>query len=123
METALKNSDGASCIFCKIIKKEIPTEFILEEDDVLAFDDINPKAPVHILVIPKKHIESVSDLDSENAGVAERLILGAKKIAEGKKLSGYKLVFNVGQEGGQIISHIHLHLLGGWPSSPGKLEV
>ena len=111
------------CIFCKIAKKEIPTKFILEEDDILAFDDINPKAPVHILVIPKEHIESVKDLDSKSAWVAERLILGAKKIAGEKKLSGYKLVFNVGREGGQIVSHIHLHLLGGWPRSPEKLEV
>lgn len=113
----------SDCIFCKIVNKEIPKEFILEDQNILAFDDINPKAPVHIMLIPKKHIVSVKNLGDENSGVAECLVLGAKKIAELKKLDGYKLVFNVGRPGGQVIDHLHLHLLGGWPAAPGRVEV
>jgi histidine triad (HIT) family protein len=101
------------CIFCKIVAKENPAEIIYEDKDFLAFKDIHPKADTHLLIIPKKHIESIKSLEQEEADLIGRLILTAKKIAEEKGLSGYKLVFNVGREGGQIVDHIHLHLLAG----------
>ena len=105
------------CIFCKIVKKEIPAEILYEDDLVLAFPDANPIVPVHILVIPKKHIESVNDLEmnKENEKTAGRLILVARKIAEKKRIdkNGYKLLIRTGEYGGQEVPHIHLHLLGG----------
>lgn len=104
-----------SCIFCKIANKEISTEFLCEDDLVVAFRDIHPIAPVHILVIPKKHIESVADIAEADEQLMGRLILVAKKVAEDLKISqeGYKLLFRVGKHGGQEVEHIHLHLIGG----------
>lgn len=103
------------CIFCKIINREIPTKFLYEDDLVVAFRDINPIAPVHVLVIPKKHIESVADATRADEQLMGRLVLTAKKIAEDLKVSrdGYKLLFRVGKHGGQEVEHIHLHLIGG----------
>jgi len=101
------------CIFCKIIKGEIPSKKIFEDNEIIAFDDINPKAKVHVLVVPKKHIVSVKELQGVDKDLVGELILTAKKIAEEKKLHGYKLVVNVGREGGQEIDHLHLHLLSG----------
>jgi histidine triad (HIT) family protein len=101
------------CIFCKIVNKESPASIVYEDDDFLAFKDIQPKAEIHVLIIPKKHIESIKSLNDDEADLIGRLILTAKRIAKGKNLSGYKLVFNVGKEGGQIVDHIHLHLLAG----------
>ena len=106
------------CIFCKIINKEIPTDFIFEDEDTAAFDDIKPKAPVHILIVPKKHIISIRELEEKDKVLAGELIFRAKEIAAQKNLKGYKLVFNVGREGGQLVDHIHLHLVGGWPGKP-----
>lgn len=99
------------CIFCKIIKKEIPSDIVYEDEKVLALRDINPKAPIHFLIVPKKHIESIKSDESERA--AEKLILAAKKVAQKKGIKGYRLVFNVGREGGQVIEHLHLHFLAG----------
>lgn len=103
------------CVFCKIAKKEIPTEFLHEDELVVAFRDIHPIAPVHVLVIPKKHIESVADMEKNDEKIMGRLIFVAKKIAEDLKISedGYKLLFRVGHHGGQEIGHVHLHLIGG----------
>jgi histidine triad (HIT) family protein len=105
------------CIFCKIIAKKIPAEILYEDDLVLAFPNVHPIAPVHVLVIPKKHIESVNDLEmnEENEKVAGRLILVARKIAEEKGIDekGFKLLIRTGSHGGQEVPHIHLHLLGG----------
>jgi histidine triad (HIT) family protein len=101
------------CIFCKIAQHQLPSKIEYEDRDFIAFDDIAPKAPVHILVIPKKHLDSVKSLDQKEALLAGKLILIAKKLAQKNKLEGYQIVFNVGKEGGQIIPHIHLHLLGG----------
>jgi histidine triad (HIT) family protein len=101
------------CIFCKIVKGEIPSAKIFEDDDVVAFNDINPKAKVHVLVVPKKHIESVKHLNKSDEKLAGELIMTAKKIAEDKKLEGYKIIINVGKEGGQLVDHLHLHLLSG----------
>jgi histidine triad (HIT) family protein len=101
------------CIFCKIINGEIPSAKVLETDEVLAFDDIEPKAKVHVLIVPKKHIESVKHLEEIDKNLVSELVFTAQKIAKEKELEGYKLVFNVGREGGQIVDHLHLHLLSG----------
>jgi len=102
-----------NCIFCKIINKEISSDIVYEDDSVVAIKDINPKAPVHLLIIPKKHIPSVNYLGVEDKTLMGEIILTAKKIAEEKDLKGYKLVINVGREAGQLIDHLHLHLLSG----------
>jgi len=112
----LKNID---CLFCKIIKKEVPADIVYEDQNFVAFNDINPKAPLHILIVPKKHICSVDYLEDQEKELIGELFLTAKKIAKEQGVSskegkGYRLVFNVGKEGGQIIEHLHLHLLGKW---------
>ncbi|MFH1857213.1 MAG: histidine triad nucleotide-binding protein [Candidatus Omnitrophota bacterium] len=109
------------CLFCKIIKREILSEIIYENEKVLAFKDISPKAPVHVLIIPKKHISGILELNQENSCLAGEMITAAKEIAEssGLKDTGYRLVFNCGPDAGQAVFHLHLHLLGGrklgWP--------
>lgn len=99
------------CIFCKIVKKELKTDFVFEDDRIIAFNDINPKAAIHILIVSKKHIESIIKMEAEDKTIIAELVWRAKKIAEEKKLFGYKLVFNCGKKGGQEIDHLHLHLL------------
>jgi len=101
------------CIFCKIINKEVSSEMLYENGEVIVIKDVNPKAPVHLLIIPKKHIPSVNDLKEEDNKLVGSLILTAKRMAKEKGLKGYKLLINVGKEEGQIIDHIHLHLLSG----------
>jgi len=101
------------CIFCKIAKGEIPSEKVFENENLLAFNDINPKAKVHVLIITKKHIESVKHLEEIDAKLIGELFLAAQKIAKEKNMEGYKLVVNVGREGGQVVDHLHLHLLSG----------
>ena len=100
-----------NCIFCKIVKGEIPTTKIFENNDVIAFNDIHPKAKVHILIVPKKHIESVKHLEEIDKNLVGELVLTAQKIAKEKNLEGYKIIINVGREGGQLVDHLHLHLL------------
>ncbi len=109
------------CLFCKIVKKEIKAEIAWEDPDVLAFRDIHPLAPVHILIIPKKHIGSINDLTRDDMQLAGKFIITAKEIGEklGIKDSGYKLLFRVGKDGGQEVPHIHMHLLGGAMLSEG----
>jgi len=102
------------CIFCKISTRAIPAAVVYEDDQLMAFDDINPKAPVHILVVPKQHIESIAHLETDYSQILARLVYTAKRIAAERSLAGYKLVFNVGRAGGQVVDHLHLHLLGGW---------
>lgn len=104
------------CIFCKIANHEKPEIVHYEDDEAIAFNDIHPKAPVHILVVPKEHIVSIAHLQANHAGVISKLIYAAREVASTHGLTGYKLVFNVGRDGGQIIDHLHLHLLGGWES-------
>lgn len=99
------------CIFCKIINGEIPAEKVFESKNVFAFLDINPKAKIHVLIIPKKHIESVKHLEKIDKELVGELLFVAQKIAKEKNLEGYKLVINVGREGGQLVDHLHLHLL------------
>lgn len=109
----------SDCIFCKIVKKEVPTKILFEDDLVLAFNDIHPNAPVHILIISKKHIGSIIELGNKDELLAGRMIMVAKKLAEQKGIEkdGYKLLFRVGRHGGQEVPHIHLHLIGGAPLS------
>ncbi len=109
------------CIFCKIIEKKNPSKIVFENGEIVAFDDIRPQAPVHIMVIPKYHIEKVSDLTDENISLIGRLVLVAKNIAKEKGIqeSGYRIVINCNKDAGQEVYHLHLHLLGGrkfvWP--------
>ena len=106
-----------SCIFCKIAGGEIPATKVYEDEDVLAFRDLHPQAPTHILVIPRKHIATVNDLDESDAVLIGKLFLAAKKIAanEGFAENGYRLVMNTNGDAGQTVFHIHLHLLAGRP--------
>ncbi|GAB5465618.1 MAG: histidine triad nucleotide-binding protein [Candidatus Kapaibacteriales bacterium] len=110
-----------STIFSKIIKKEIPADIVYESKEVLAFRDINPKAPVHILIIPKKKIQSLAHFEEEDQELLGKLMYTAKLIAEKEGLSenGFRIVNNIGDDGGQEVMHFHLHLLGGrkltWP--------
>lgn len=103
-----------NCIFCKIISKEIPSKILFEDDDLIVIQDIKPSAPVHHLIIPKEHIRSVADLEEKNKEIVAKIFFRARDDAKLAGLKGYKTVFNVGREGGQIIDHLHLHLLGGW---------
>lgn len=104
------------CIFCQIIEKQIPADIVYEDDVLMAFKDIKPSAPVHILITPKKHIESVIEAEAEDKVLLGDLVWQGKILAQEKGLdkTGYKLFFNCGRGGGQIIDHIHLHLMGGW---------
>jgi histidine triad (HIT) family protein len=110
-----------NCLFCKIINKEIPADIVFENDEVLAFKDINPQAPTHILIIPKKHISTTNDIDNNDKNLMGELIITAKNIAKdmGFAENGYRLNINCGNDGGQEVGHIHLHLLAGrqmtWP--------
>lgn len=103
------------CIFCQIVHQDIPAELLYEDDLVVAFRDVRPIAPVHILIIPRQHIESVVDLAEAQEVLAGRLIMAAKKLAKTLGLSekGYKLLIRVKEHGGQEIDHLHLHLIGG----------
>lgn len=104
------------CLFCKIVNREVPSEFLYEDDHCVVFRDINPAAPVHLLVVPKKHIRSMNDIKKEDEAILAGLFTVAKNMAkeQGIHASGYKLLFNVEKGGGQVIFHIHLHLIGGW---------
>ena len=110
-----------STIFTKIINKEIPTDIVYEDDQLLAFNDIVPQAPVHILIIPKKEIKTLNNLQVEDSLIVGKMLLLAKDLAKKHKIdqTGYRTVFNCNKDGGQTVFHIHLHLLGGrkltWP--------
>ncbi|MBQ3843308.1 MAG: histidine triad nucleotide-binding protein [Ruminiclostridium sp.] len=102
------------CLFCKIAAGEIPSTKVYEDDKLLAFKDINPQAPVHILIIPKAHYTSVDALDESSAPVVGDIMLAAKKIAAEQGLTnGYRLLTNIGEDGGQTVKHLHFHLIGG----------
>jgi len=113
---ATHQGKNISCLFCKIAKKEMPAEIVYEDEKVLVLKDIHPKAPLHLLIVPKKHIPSINHLELRDKELMGELILVAQKIAKEKNLEGYKLVINVGRPAGQIIDHLHLHLLAGWKS-------
>lgn len=103
------------CIFCKISKKEIPAEIVYEEKDIIAFKDINPAAPIHILIIPKKHITSLAHLSNQDEALIGRIFTVINKVAqlEGVKEKGFRVIANCGEDGGQEVPHLHFHLLAG----------
>ena len=109
------------CIFCKIIKGEIPSKKIYEDEDIFVFEDINPQAPVHILLIPKQHFASLNDIPEEKKDMLGQLLIKARRIAEDQGMAqrGYRIVLNTQRDSGQEVFHIHFHLLGGrrmsWP--------
>jgi histidine triad (HIT) family protein len=103
------------CIFCKIVAGEIPSDFLYNGDDVVAFRDIHPAAPTHILIIPRKHIPSLSEIAEADLPTVGNMVKAANELAkrEGIAERGYRLVINTGKEGGQAVPHLHMHLLGG----------
>jgi histidine triad (HIT) family protein len=107
---------GKDCIFCNIVNGEKPTEFLYQDDTLVVFSDIYPQAPVHLLVVPRKHIRSINDLKQEDGPIVSHVLMVAKDMAKKESVhhSGYKLLFNVERGGGQVIFHLHLHLIGGW---------
>ena len=104
------------CIFCQIARGQTDTQMLYQSDTLVVFKDINPHAPLHLLLVPKKHIRSVNDLTDADQDILAELILVAKEMAkeQGVDKSGYKLLYNVEKGGGQLIFHLHLHLIGGW---------
>jgi histidine triad (HIT) family protein len=111
----------ADCLFCRIIKREIPGSIVYEDDRVLAFNDINPQAPTHVLVVPKRHIESLNTLEPGDDAIVGEVVRRAAAIAKERGISvgGYRTVFNTNRDAGQTVFHVHLHLIGGrnmsWP--------
>jgi histidine triad (HIT) family protein len=103
------------CVFCNIINKTIESELLFENKNMIVIKDILPKAPVHLLIIPRQHILSINHIQGENEGLLGEMLLVAKEMAKkfGVDETGYKLIFNVGRDGGQVIAHLHMHLLGG----------
>ena len=110
----------SDCIFCKIAKGEIPSNKVYEDDQVLCFKDLDPQAPVHVLMIPKKHLDSLSTATEEDAALLAHMLLKIKDVAKELELdNGYRVVINTGEDGGQSVKHLHMHLLGkrsmNWP--------
>lgn len=111
----------SSCIFCRIIEGSIPAKMVYQDEHTFAFDDVNPQAPVHTLVVPKRHVESVQNLGESDQTLMARLLLTCARVAKDKGLSerGFRLVLNTGRDGGQTVFHLHFHVMGGrhmtWP--------
>ena len=107
---------GKPCLFCQISSGQTSTEFVFENDTIVVFKDINPAAPVHLLVVPRKHIRSINDLTAADQPILSEMIMVAKDMAaqHGVDQSGYRLFVNVERGGGQVIFHLHMHLIGGW---------
>ena len=105
-----------NCLFCQIANGEMSTDILFENDILAVFKDIKPAAPVHLLIVPKKHIRSINDLSDEDRPILSELLMTAKDMAERQGIagSGYRLFFNVERGGGQVVFHLHLHLIGGW---------
>lgn len=103
------------CIFCKIIDKEIPAQIVYEDEEILAFKDIAPKAPVHIIVIPKKHIEKITEIERQDEAVIGKIYSAINQIAKEQGIAGdgFRVIINCGENGGQEVNHVHFHLLGG----------
>jgi histidine triad (HIT) family protein len=112
---------ASDCLFCKIVAGEVPAEIVYSDDDVIAFEDINPQAPTHTLIIPREHLATLDDLDEGKEAIAGKVLLAARTVARQKGLdkTGYRLVANCLESAGQTVFHIHVHLLGGrnlgWP--------
>jgi len=117
----MERNPDTNCIFCKIAHREIPTPLVFESEHVVAFRDLHPQAPTHVLIIPRRHISSITKVEEADQSLLGELLLAAKKVAASLNLDtdGYRLNLNVGYHGGQTVEHIHLHLLGGrrfdWP--------
>lgn len=103
------------CIFCDIAQKKIPADIVFEDDEVVAFNDIEPKAKIHILVIPRKHIETTREMKEEDKDLVGKMVLVGRDLAKEKGIfeSGYRLILNTGKDAGQTVDHLHLHLMGG----------
>jgi len=103
------------CLFCKIVNRELPADVVFEDDQLIAFNDISPQAPTHMLIIPKRHIATVNDLTEAEINLPGTMVLRARALADEKGIaeSGYRLIMNCNAEGGQTVYHIHLHMLGG----------
>lgn len=107
------SSRDPACLFCRIVAGELPATKVFENDSILAFEDIHPQAPFHCLVIPKVHVATLNDFSAEQGELIGSLLLTAKRIAAERGLPGYRVAMNVGREGGQVVFHAHLHVLGG----------
>lgn len=107
------SSAADGCLFCRIVAGELPADRLYEDDELLAFRDIAPKAPFHGLIVPKTHIATVNDLEPSHATLAGRMFLVAKELAKEHDLPGYRVVVNTNPEGGQVVFHVHMHVLGG----------
>ncbi len=101
------------CIFCKIVNGSIPSKKIYEDEDVIAFNDINPSAKVHFLIVPKLHIESLASCEAQHQTLLGKMLVLAPKLAKDQGLAGFKTIINTGKDGGQLVFHIHVHVLGG----------
>lgn len=108
----MKNDD---CIFCKIGRKEIPARLVYEDPEIFAFEDISPQAPLHLLVCPRKHSDSLAEMSEPDAALLGRILLVGAKLAKDRGYSAHRTVFNTGAEAGQSVSHVHLHVLAGRP--------
>lgn len=109
----MSTSDTSDCIFCRIVAGELPCDKLYEDDSVLAFRDLHPKAPLHGLVIPKRHVATLDDFEAGDSSLLGQLMLAAQRIAAEHGLEGYRVTMNVNSLGGQIVFHAHLHILGG----------
>ena len=109
---------SADCIFCKIVSGAIPSKKIYEDEEVIAFHDINPSAKVHFLIVPKLHVESLASCESQHQSLIGKMLLLAPKLAAEQGLKGFKTLVNTGREGGQEVFHLHIHVLGGWDKVP-----
>lgn len=107
----------ATCLFCRVVAKEVPSRIVYEDDQVVAFQDINPQAPTHLLVVPKRHLDHLLEIEERDVALLGHLILLVNRLARERRLaqSGYRVVINCGADGGQTVAHLHLHLLGGRP--------
>jgi histidine triad (HIT) family protein len=101
------------CIFCKIVAGAVPAQKAYEDDEIVAFHDVSPQAPLHLVVIPKRHIENIAALNPEDKDLAGGMILKIADIARGLGIDGYRVVTNIGRDGGQSVFHLHFHILGG----------
>lgn len=109
---------SADCIFCKIVKGEIPSKKVYEDDEVIAFHDIHPIAPVHFLIVPKAHIESLASCEATHQALLGKMLLLAPKLAAEQGLKGFRTMINTGREGGQEVFHLHVHVFGGGQHLP-----
>ena len=109
------------CLFCKIVDGEIPSTRVYEDEELVAFEDVQPQAPVHVLIVPRKHVPTLNDVTDDDAPLIGRMMRAAARIAEtkGTASAGYRTLFNVNAGGGQTVFHLHLHVLGGRPLRPG----